>query len=359
MVVGQILSNKKLRELAGDSKEKDRYIMAQLGIRTLNDVRGVFSTSVKIRVLGIPLVESQTSFEIGSLDRASKILGNLDPKFITEMNLAALIFSDWDDPVSKAKKVHYQLKKLYSSERESFLAEFGVKLPYIEFLRQEATGRKLNCLKAREKYKNFEVSREDIQRNVSLSDLNYESCVLLAGYWGRGILSLKNRYTIQLSGGKNDFDFYENWVKNAIWRVHNLEVEIKSVPIKGYEAETPRISIYSRAIATWLSRDLDFPTPKVNINLPNIKWSEERKQGFFDGIIAFMGGSLGRSKDLALHDHDLCFIENLSNLSKELGYQPKIIPEEGFEEKSHSYRLYFSPKEVRRMNLINPKHQSN
>lgn len=333
MVVGQILSNKKLTELAGDSKEKDRYIMAQLGI------------------------DEKRLKAVDSLEEAARILGNLDPKFITGMNLAALIFSDWDNPASQAKKVHCQLKKRYRAERERFLAEFGIKLPYIQFLREEATERELNCLKAREKYKNFEVSREDIQRNVFLPDFNYESCVLLGGYWGRGNLNLSGgRYTLQLSGSTGDFDFYRGWVKEAIWRAYNLEVEIESVPIKGYEAETPRISICSRAIATWLSRDLGFPKPKVNVNLPNIKWNEERKQGFFDGIIAFMGGSLGRYKDLALHDHDLCFIENLSNLSKELGYQPRIIPEEGFGGKSKSYRLYFSPKEVKRMNLINPKH---
>lgn len=106
---------------------------------------------------------------------------------------------------------------------------------------------------------------------------------------------------------------------------------------------------------TWLKYDLDFPTPKENVNLPDIEWNEERKQGFFDGIIAFMGGSLGKWGDLALHDHDLHFIGNLSTLSKELGYTPNVCVEK-FEEESKSYRLYFSPNQVKRINLINPKH---
>ena len=320
------MSRKRLQELTGKPKEKDRYIMDQLGMS-----------------------------KAGSLDEAARILGDMDPKFVTEMNLSALIFSDWADPVSNAKKVHRQLKKRYSEIREGFLTQFGFKLPYIEFLRREATGRGLNCLKAREKYKNFEVSREDIQRGISLPDLNYESCLLLAGYWGKANLNFTNRYTVQLSGGQHDFDFYRNWVRNAIKKLHNLDVEVESVPIMGYEAETPRICIHSRAIATWLKYDLTFPKPKQNVNLPDIDWDEERKQGFFDGIIAFMGGSLGKSGDLALHDRDLHFIKNLAHLGKELGYSPNIVVER-FEEKSESYRLYFSPREVKQMNLINPKH---
>ncbi len=326
MVVGQILSHKRLLELAGKPKEKEEYVMARLGVS-----------------------------KVVTLDKAAKILGDLDPKFVTEMNLAALIFFDWSDPVANAKKVHNQLKNIYSDEREGLLAEFGLKLPYIEFLRHEATGRELNFLKRREMYKHFKVSREDIQRNVSLPDLNYESCILLAGYWGKANLRLRERYVVQLSGGKNDFDFYKNWVKDAIKRLHNLEVRLESVPVKGYETKIPRISIQSRAIATWLKYDLDFPTPKENVNLPDIEWNEERKQGFFDGIIAFMGGSLGKWGDLALHDHDLHFIGNLSTLSKELGYTPNVCVEK-FEEESKSYRLYFSPNQVKRINLINPKH---
>ena len=155
MVVGQILSHKRLLELAGKPKEKEKSVMAKLGVS-----------------------------KVGSLDKAAKVLGDLDPKFITQMNLAALLFSDWDDPVTNAKKVHHQLKRICNEEREGFLAEFGLKLPYIEFLRQEVTGRGLNCLKSRETYKNFEISREDVQRNISLPALNYESCVLLAGYCG-------------------------------------------------------------------------------------------------------------------------------------------------------------------------------
>jgi len=327
MVVGQILSHKRLLELAGKPKEKEKYVMAKLGVS-----------------------------KVDSLDKAAKILGDLDPKFITQMNLAALLFSDWNDPVTNAKKVHHQLKRIYSEEREGFLAEFGFKLPYIEFLRQEATGRGLNCLKSREMYNNFEVSREDVQRNISLPALNYESCVLLAGYWGKASLKSRDWYVIQLSGGKSDFDFYRSWVKDTIKGLHNLEVRLESVQVKGYETEIPRISIGSRAIATWLKYDLGFPKPKENVDLPDIEWNEERKQGFFDGIIAFMGGCLGNWGDLALHDHDLHFIRNLSALSKELGYTPNVCVEK-FEEKSKSYRLYFSPNQVKRMSVINPKHR--
>ena len=349
MVVGQILSHKRLLELAGRPRERDGYLMEQVKVDkiVLGCVRRIFSESV---------VETQTSFEVESLSRAAEILGKRDPKFITEMNLAALIFTDWDDPASQAKKVHYQLKKLYKEERKGFLAEFGFKLPYIEFLRQEVTGRELNCLKARGKYKNFEVSREDVLRNISLPSLSYETCMLLAGFWGRASLNLSSgRYVVQLSGGEDDFDFYENWVKEAIWKAHNLEVKVESVSIEGYETRFPRIFIASRAIATWLKHDLGFPKPKENVNLPNLGWNEERKQGFFDGIIAFMGGSLGRWRDIAIHDHDFQFIENLSQLARELGYTPNIMLEK-FEERSISYRLYFSPWEVKRMNLINPKH---
>jgi len=359
MVLGQILSHKRLVELANKPEEKDQYLMRLLGIsdRRLRYVRASFSSSVKVSPFGIPVFKSQASFEANSLYRAAKILGEIDPKSITEMNLAALAFSDWDNPEDLAKKVHYQLKKLYNAERKEFLDEFGFKLPYIEFLRQQVVARELNCLKDREKYKNFEVSREDIQRNISLPDLDYESCLLLAGYWGRGFLDLKGRYKLEIGGGKDDFDFYENWLKDVIRKLHNLEVKVESIPIEGYEAKIPRISITSRMIASWLSYDLGFPRPKKKVNLPNIYWNEERKQGFFDGIIAFMGGSLGRYGDIALHDSDLHFIENLRTLANELGYNPKTILERGFGGKSTSYRLYFSPKEVKKLRLINPKHR--
>ena len=70
-----------------------------------------------------------------------------------------------------------------------------------------------------------------------------------------------------------------------------------------------------------------------------------------------MGGSLGKWGDLALHDHDLHFIGNLRTLANELRYNPKTILERGFGGKSTSYRLYFSPKEVKKLRLINPKHR--
>jgi len=139
MVLGQILSHKRLVELANKPREKDQYLMRLMGIseRTLRYVRANFSSSVKVSPFGIPAFRSQASFETDSLYRAARILGEIDPKSITEMNLAALAFSDWDNPEDHAKKVHYRLKKLYNVERKGFLDEFGFKLPYIEFLRQQ------------------------------------------------------------------------------------------------------------------------------------------------------------------------------------------------------------------------------
>ena len=135
MVVGQILSHKRLLELAGRSREKDRYLMDQLGIDEiiLRYPRGIFSRSAKVSRLGIPVFKTQTSFEVESLYQAAEILGKKDPKFITMMNLAALIFSDWTDPTSKAKKVHHQLKKLYFRREKDFWLNLDSIFPTLSF----------------------------------------------------------------------------------------------------------------------------------------------------------------------------------------------------------------------------------
>ncbi len=329
MVVGQILSNKKLIELAGDSKEKDRYTMAQLGIS-----------------------------KASSLDEAAKILGDLDPKFITAMNLAALIFSDWDDPISKKKKVHYQLKKLYSEERKSFLTEFGLELPYVEFLKRKVMGIELNCLKVREKYKNFEVSTEDILRNVDLPDLNYEVAVLLGIYRAKGILQFRGKsYILQLTGGKGDFSFYENYIKNALRKLHNLEVKVSPVRRKTeiagkeYEPSYPQIGIGSKMICTWLKYDLGFP------HFDKINWTQELRQGLFDGIVASMG-ELKKLGTMVLTEHNLEFVKEISLLSEKLGFTPfiSLSPTKIGGKEATTYKVCFSQNEVKRMNLINPKH---
>lgn len=359
-MIGQILSQKRLLELTGQPREKDRYLINRLGINE-RDIRGIFSSSVKIRVLEDRVVSP--SAEIDSLYQAAEILGKRDPKFITEMNLAALIFSDWDDPESNKKRIHYQLQKLYRAERKEFLAEFGFKLPYIEFLKEEVTGRKLNCLKAREQYKKFRVSTEDILRNIALPDLNYESAVLLGVYRGRGILNLKESngkksYVLQLSGNsKGDFDFYEDYVKEAIQRAHNLKVEIRPVRRVGklsgkeYEAFYPQIQTGSKMIYTWLKDDLGFP------QFHNIKWNRELEQGFFDGLVASMG-ALRKDGTMVLTERNREFIKNFVDLSIRLGFTPQLYfldtKLEG--KKYRSSKITFSQREVKRMNLINPKH---
>ena len=222
----------------------------------------------------------------------------------------------------------------------------------------------MNCLKAREKYKNFEVSSEDILRNVALPNLDYQIAVLLGIYRGRGNLNLKGkgvkkRYALQLSGNsKNDFDFYENYVKDAIKKAHNLEVKIHSVMRvrelngKEYEAFYPLIEIDSKMIYTWLKDDLGFP------QFPNIKWNDELEEGFFDGIMASKG-ALKKSGAMVLTESDFEFGKDFVNLSERLGFTPRFSPSEvkikG--KKYQTYKISFSRNEIKRMNLINPKHQ--
>lgn len=117
----------------------------------------------------------------------------------------------------------------------------------------------------------------------------------------------------------------------------------------------------SKGIATWLVYDIGFPKTrdKTNVNLPKIDFNYETKSEFLNGIIGSMG-DLSITNEILLFDKDETFIQNIKELSEGLGYTPNLLrihDNSVFKQNSDRYRLSYSTNEVKRMNLINPKHQ--
>ncbi|MBI2084221.1 MAG: hypothetical protein HYT70_01225 [Candidatus Aenigmarchaeota archaeon] len=233
------------------------------------------------------------------------------------------------------KIVHKKLKRYFAEELEYFECKYGLSTPVIVLLRYEITG-DIPFVEERKKWGKFQPSRKDWFQGVRLPlELTSEAVELLMVYLMDGApLAKDDRYTIQLSGKSDDFDFYENFVVPRIRSVHNIR---STVFRKRTSAEYPQVAVRSKAVYTWLMEDLGYSQVLSQLN-PDLQ------QSAFDVILASQGTKNNGRVSIS-HATMLGEIERLANA---LGFNP--------ERRDSSGTLIFSDDETGRMNLINSRH---
>ena len=293
---------------------------------------------------------------------------------ITQYLLAALTYVTYGENRFEDynREVGTIISKNFKDERKETEEKFGLDITNIQLLREEVGAYDGNLYEARHVWPNFQPSKDDWLRSVKIpTRIGFEEARLLGIDWGDGHIKNDledNHYIFPLKGNQDDFELY-GIVGKEINRIHHVKDLIrenkgdKKFPWGGnrYSWNNPALDISSKAVVTWLMDDLGFPCPKENVGLPRIDFTEEQKTGFFVGIVAAMG-ELKKNNELGLTDKDSIFIQNLEDLSKDLGFTPRWDCRPRMHEDIYyiSYQLMFSPREVRRMYernwLFNPKH---
>ena len=361
MVVGQYISQEKLCEAT--PKQRDQLVMNVFGFtyEELNDLRRPRDTPEHLENVAKAIYEKTD-----------------DPLSITGENIAAVGSLEW-----KGKKTTgnyaFKISKTYKQEKDDITAEKRIKITNMHVLRKRIGAYSGNLEETAPLWE-VQPSKEDWLRSIKLPeslDLDYDTSQLIGVIWADGhpIRPQKNS-NIHLSGTINDITFYEKILKPQIKKIFNYDVNlilkeneesiniIRGEKINFNRSISPFISLGSKVITEFFF-SIGFPKKKKNIELPNSdkKGFSYDKKAFFEGIVACMSSKSKVTKgvlesfQIGCEDKDTIFIENLHELTTELGYRPSnISPLNKYGVKSTRFCL--SPRNSKKIKLINPKHSS-
>jgi len=260
------------------------------------------------------------------------------------------------------------LRKRYEDEKSDIRRRYNLRPPYIELLRHLVTGEELPFLEERKFWKNFEPSDDDWLRDITLpmpkynGKFGHEESRLVGIIFGDGFIQAESgREALRLTGSSEDVKFFKDFVAPAIEdvfgtlpRIHvenNLSASSTGEEIK---SKTVFMSVGSKAIWTWLSRDLGFPIEKADVRLP-VRYCD--KTGLLEGLNASMG-SLKFSDghlEFSLHETDETFVRDVHRLAGSLGYNPSK-PYKMISRENVTWRLRYSRRDIPKIKFFNPRH---
>ena len=289
-----------------------------------------------------------------------------DPIALTISNIAALESESWEGK-NTIRMCSRTLSGEFYKQRRRREKKSGIRLNNVYLLRETIGAYGGNLEEATETWGKFETSASDLLRSVRLPlELKYEESRFLGNCWSDGCISKRfyGSYTFGLSGRKEDFDFYRNYVVTDIKNIFNINTKVtekKDVHTLGEKEvgfKYPVINVGSKAIITWLAYDLGFPTGKNkrNVELPKARIIDEK--GFFDGIAEAMGSPGPNNGTIRILDKVATFIYNLQKLAESFGLHPskhKPIKSEVFGTYGEVSNLYLSKEDVKSLDIRNPR----
>ena len=349
MVRGQLISPKEL--LKCTPYQRTEMLADKVGI-----------TEEELRLIwALPLEERVISAAVLLYEKTGR------SESITSRNVPAIIYGDWKGQYHTLKGGHL-IAELMKPKKDGIDSNISKRhrITYIQLLRDSVIGSKYieEMTDASKEWDKFRLSKSDWQRSVMIPDQITPDSALLAGVeWGDGSVS-DYPYAFRLCGNADDFAFYSEEVSPLLKKVHDLEVPIEAIKSqtvangKSFSSMHPWLQIGSMGITTWLVDDLGFPnTPnKTNVNLPRVNLNYENKAEFLYGIVGSMG-ILSNDNRIKLSDKDETFIKNLKELSQSMEYTPFQDYSSQTLGTSTNYAIIFPAREVKKMKLINPKHQ--
>jgi hypothetical protein len=350
MVRGQKISRTKLS--TATPEERDALLKGAYGFTNeeLDRIRHIQDIEERIKTAAKALFEKSNK-----------------PIAITSHNIAAVASEKWNS--TTVRKYGTIISNMYKDRKKEAKTK-GLNLPCTHFLREDIGAYTGNLEEAANVWKNFRIGPSDTLRSIKIPTNLYERDVsqLLGLYWADGYMRKTygtGSFSFNMTFPDEDKPLYEHIVIPLIERIHNLSVPIEteehsnenfSGKIREYLRY--RVRIGSEAITSWLIKDLGYPIKRENIPLPAVDYD---KKGFFEGIVAGMGRRYTHDywDRMVIYDNDKSFIENIYNLSRDLGYTPTEPKGREYHlkgKKCTSWRILFHADDVRQMNFINPRH---
>lgn len=260
------------------------------------------------------------------------------------------------------------LRKRYENEKSDIRSRYNLRVPYVELLRHLVTDEELPFLEERKFWKKFEPSDDDWLRDVTLPIPKYnekfgrEESRLIGIIFGDGFIQAEGRAeALRLTGSSEDANFFKDFVAPAIEDMFGIlpTVHVEdnlSTSSTGEEIKSKAVfmNVGSKAIWTWLSRDLGFPLEKKHVRLP-VKYCDEA--GLLEGLNASMG-SLKISDghlEFSLHETDETFVSGIHRLAGSLGYNPSK-PCKMRSREHVTWRLRYSRRDIPEIKFLNPRH---
>lgn len=286
------------------------------------------------------------------------------------------------DSLRSNRSVDSIIRKNYIVQAKNLGKKYDFKIPSIALLRAEISGDPIEehpLIKAREIYPNFQPSKYDWLRYVTLpskigvkeaellgiilADINYAPRITHQENY-----SFRNSH-ITISGKTEHRKFYEEVVAPLIREIFNLPAPIElfrnnkkwpnSDKICCYAL--PAIRLSSRALRTWLDEDLGFPDlPKILVHLP-----EKRQQlALLEGYVAGKGAikqANGHVLGINIYEYNKDFADNFVKLTHSLGINARgpaeYLQKSLFTNENQWYRIDINGKYIEDLHLLNPLHQ--
>lgn len=382
MTKENILPNSALMATTGDPVARDRLLRLAYGItrRELDQVR------------------SGSSLEGRAIDAAELLLlkarqatPGTESSQLTTLTLTAIASNGWEKPKSKRTALDRAVKGRYASEALDTRLE---NIPNIHFLRDEVGAYNGNLFVAEEVYPNFQTSKDDFLKSVSLPiEILPEHSYLLGVLWSAALIKSTSgilatiiadyKDPIEPEMRKQRFQYLENLI-DPIFDMFNLKERIIAIPenrsrivkltkagrtFEAVRKAYPNIGIGSRAVCTWLMDDVRLYTPERRPNLligkngetltgVDIYPTREHILYFMAGVIDQVATvSVGYNQvsrthfPFATHNlRDSIMVETITNLKAQLGTPTA----------TNNGEVYFPTKLMRRLiaqDLIkNPHH---
>jgi len=280
MVKGNLLPNSVLMATAEDPTTRDRLLKQTYGI-TDNE---------------LAYVRAQSSLEVRAVEaakllfkRAQDSAPGIESSQLTTLTLAAIASDTWNKPRSRRSAFDRAVKGRYKSNDLDTRLE---NIRNIHFLRDEVGAYSGNLFDAEKIYPNFQTSKDDFLKSVTLPlEITPKNAYLLGVLWSAALIKSSSGILTALITDYNDpivpgekaqkFEYLDTLI-DPIFDMFNLKEKINAIPEsrskpvqltrsgKTFEVARkayPNIGIGSRAACTWLMDDVGLYTPERKPNV--------------------------------------------------------------------------------------------
>lgn len=265
------------------------------------------------------------------------------------LDLTALV-SPKEIIIPGRNSVTVALKELYGNENENSL----INVNNMALFRKFTENYYGNLFEARKIWPNFQPGKKDWKENINIPlSIDKKVSQLLGLIWIDGTAYTENGVRILLEGKQDDRQLYNEYLIDFLKSVFNYKTTVQN-------SDFVKAGIYSKAINTWLIKDLKYDIlshgrgvdkNKKRILPKNMRFLDsDIRRGFLEGIIA---GKLY----LSLTERRAYFIDKKRVMTDAIEY---LLKKEEIAYSICGKGIYFNSTSTKRILfdyvLLNPKH---
>ncbi|MFH2028870.1 MAG: hypothetical protein ABIJ08_07040 [Nanoarchaeota archaeon] len=250
----------------------------------------------------------QHTYLIDRLEEAARTIvarlteSGLDPMLIpSQLTLANLAMVADDGSYNKSppmQAANTALKRAYKKRKAAIFEEYGLDVPYTQFLREDIGLYAGNLYDAKKRWKGMDVSKYDWLKDVRVpTDISQDVAILLGIYISHMQINPANEKgrsenSFEMYGRNIDFELYTEIVIPLIRKIHNIQPLLPGqdegdilVSYDNFSYDLPALEISSRAVVSWLRDGIKMSRDKGDRRVPKLEGIEQ-KLGFLKGFIA-------------------------------------------------------------------------